>query len=376
MIIAFLSQWLYVVSLLAGFALCGFGLLYSFSGLSRYLYFAAPFIGILIVPFGANTFYSLLNISYRASAGLSVACCILYGALRFAPNAGTYLADLKRSPALSLSVCAALTVAAAVISCQAVTLYNQAPSILYVWGTDHGSYAHLADWLNNHTVDARPQWLPTPDAPYDSWPALMFGIDPRFGSYGLLAITSTLYGTSGLFAYDLTCAPCPRSGNSCACGPLCGFDICIFRNCRRALFFALARLRPYWLFWQTRCLSSGPYGSWPSTSVIPTRIPRPDGFAHACCRGSRNVSCRSGDGSAYFRHCGSSPTCRRFLATSQCAAFFGCIDVQRRDLNARHCERHRGQTCVFRLSANSATMAGGTSPDPRPRQPNRHYHRP
>jgi len=44
---------------------------------SRYWLFATPFAGLIIVPFGANAFYSLFLMSYRTSACLSAIGCIL-----------------------------------------------------------------------------------------------------------------------------------------------------------------------------------------------------------------------------------------------------------------------------------------------------------
>jgi hypothetical protein len=86
----------------------------------------------------------------------------------------------------------------------AATIRLHGPSILYIDGSDQGGYAHVADWLNAYGIDHWPR--ESPDWPYESWPAYMFAIDPRFGAYSLLAIIADLRGTSAIFSYDVACA--------------------------------------------------------------------------------------------------------------------------------------------------------------------------
>ncbi len=206
MIATFLNEWAFVIGVIAAFGTCGLGILAPFAGTSPYWFLGAPFAGLLIVPFGANTFYSHFLISYGASAGISGACCILLSIVSCFYYRARLSISVSSMTLGALGVMVGVVVVASVAIFEGATLHEQGPALLVAWGTDHFGYSHLADWLNNRLVSQRPQWLPTAERPYDSWPAIMFGTDPRFGSFGLVAIVSSLYGTSGMFAYDVASA--------------------------------------------------------------------------------------------------------------------------------------------------------------------------
>lgn len=196
----FAYEWAFVVGLILAFGVCGIGLVSPIAANARQIYFCAPLVGALAVPCGANVFYVLLRIGHTQSALIAAAGCLGLTILRLAMDrpafdrgAGLYgLVGL-----LTISVLAVLTLDAA-------TIRLHGPAILYIDGSDHGGYAHVADWLNANGID---DWaVESPDRPYESWPAYMFAIDPRFGAYSLLAIISQLHGTSAIFSYDVACA--------------------------------------------------------------------------------------------------------------------------------------------------------------------------
>ena len=159
-----------------------------------------------MVPFGANAFYSILRLSYPVAALISGGSCIFFGAVGAAVARKKIELRVEPLAVLAFGIVVLLTIAAIVLAYHSATLISRGPALLYVNYTDHGGYAHLADWLNTYRAGEEPAANPSADRPYASWPAAMFALDPRFGSFGLLAIVSTLKGTSGLFAYDITCA--------------------------------------------------------------------------------------------------------------------------------------------------------------------------
>jgi hypothetical protein len=198
------TESLFVLFVILGFGFCGIGLLLPFASTSRFWFLAAPFVGMLIIPFGALAFYSVLDIPYQLAGLIAAICCVIAAIARSLAAPLTCGFPLQRSILLVLVLCFVAIVAAAIVTCDYVTLNSGGPAIVYMHGRDQAGYGQLADWLNTHTVAERP--VASPDRPYDSWPDIMFALDPRFSSFGLLAIVATLHGTSGFFAYNVTCA--------------------------------------------------------------------------------------------------------------------------------------------------------------------------
>ena len=105
------------------------------------------------------------------------------------------------------------------------------PAIFFKYGTDQSGYAQMSDWLLHFPVSIRPvndggAW------PYQSYPEILFGIDPRFGTFGLLAIISAAVKTDGLFSYPLaTCVVVA-----------CGITSCVGVFTRRIMPFILGVL--------------------------------------------------------------------------------------------------------------------------------------
>jgi len=196
-VVTLLHEWSFLAAALLILGFCGHGALAPFTEGSKYSFLASPVAGMLLVPFGANTFYSMFDVSYRMALAAAAACCCALTLL-------TIIAEVRQKVRWSAVFIAALIGLAAVLATDTSTIIFHGPAITYLDGTDHGGYAHLADWLNGHTILEPP--LEMADRPYDSWPAYMFKVDPRFGSVGFLAAVSFLYGSSGIFAYDIACA--------------------------------------------------------------------------------------------------------------------------------------------------------------------------
>jgi hypothetical protein len=79
-----LAESLFAISVILGFGVYGVSLLLPFADTSRFWILAAPFAGMLIVPVGANAFYSVFDIPYRRAAVIAAICCVIAGILRVA----------------------------------------------------------------------------------------------------------------------------------------------------------------------------------------------------------------------------------------------------------------------------------------------------
>jgi hypothetical protein len=196
----FTWEWAFAVGLIFAFGACGIGFLTPFVANPRVIYFSAPLVGLLVVTFGANALYTLLRFEYAYSALTAAACCLALTALRLVMARPS----LDRRTILAGLVGLFVISAFAVVTNDFATIKLHGPAVFFMDGTDHAGYSHLADWLNLHGIGSGP--AESPDRPYESWPAYMFAYDPRFGSFGLLAIIARLHGTSGIFSYDVACA--------------------------------------------------------------------------------------------------------------------------------------------------------------------------
>ena len=201
-IFTFFRECLFAIGVMIAFGACGIGLLTSLGNRARFLVFSAPLVGLLVVPFGANAFYVLLGVSYSHAALISAACCLGLTAIylrRFVADFAPSFSDAFYGGIALLAISSA-----AVLTIDAATLQTHGPAIFYYDGTDHGGYAHVADWLDAHSIQHPP--IESADRPYESWPAYIFATDPRLGAFGLLGILADLRGTSAIFTYNLACA--------------------------------------------------------------------------------------------------------------------------------------------------------------------------
>jgi hypothetical protein len=164
----------------------------------RFVLLLSPVCGLLTLPPLVTLIYSTDRVSLFTSAVTAIvilSCLTLLNALRLRSTRS----DVLISGALLLVISAVATA----MFC-AATISTSIPSILYIDGSDHGGYAHAADWLLSHKIGQQP--VLSPKVPYDSWPVVMFTGDVRYSAFVSVALVALLNGTSGLFAYDLTCA--------------------------------------------------------------------------------------------------------------------------------------------------------------------------
>jgi hypothetical protein len=164
----------------------------------RFVLLLSPACGLLALPPLVTLIYSSDRVSVFASAVIAIvilSCLTLLSALRLRSTRS----DVFISGGLVLIIAGVATA----MFC-AATISAGTPSILYIDGSDHGGYAHAADWLMSHKIGQQP--VLSSKVPYDSWPVVMFTGDVRYSAFVSVALVALLNGTSGLFAYDLTCA--------------------------------------------------------------------------------------------------------------------------------------------------------------------------
>jgi hypothetical protein len=164
----------------------------------RFILLLSPAGGMLTLALLVTLFYTTDKLSFQQSAALALVLCVsltVLSSIRWRPSR----LDLCTSIVLLLSIAAIATG----MFC-AATLIAGSPSILYIDGSDHGGYAHAADWLLSHSFSQQP--LLSPEYPYDSWPVMMFTGDFRYSAFVFMTLMAMLNQTSGLFAYDLACA--------------------------------------------------------------------------------------------------------------------------------------------------------------------------
>lgn len=187
----------FTIELLAVFGICGWWALSPFQKWLRYPALMAPLSGILVVTLVSLSIYTLCKLSFLhsviAAVGLSLATStaswiFARPVIRFRESICPLLIGL-------------LVIAAAVWFTTITSTRLGEATFLYVDGTDHLGYAHLADWIISHRVTEIP--ATDPAKPYESWPALLFQIDPRFGSFSFLALVSLAADESAMFSYDL-----------------------------------------------------------------------------------------------------------------------------------------------------------------------------
>jgi len=166
---------------------------------------AAPLAGLLLAAVMIPALYSVAGLPFRQAALLALSGNL---AIRLAVG----LVERPR-PARSglLAQLALLAAVAGVVTILGAptTLRTGEPSLLDYQGTDQLGYAQPADWVLSRKASELPlrSWLlVTPDgpslAPYESWVQFMYSLDPRAGSYSLLAVTAWARGLSGMFAYE------------------------------------------------------------------------------------------------------------------------------------------------------------------------------
>lgn len=196
----FLVEWLFVLGMLIGYGVIGGFLVVPFRQALPFGFLAAPFAGLLLMAFGSAFSYNVLGlpllIGFLVTGVLGLA-----GTVWILRRAGVRV----RWRPLIVPLVATLLLAGAVTAITVSTsIMLGHPGIQYSHSTDHLGYAHLADWITAHPPSERPR--ANPAVPYESWPALLFDIDPRMGAFSTLALIAKIRGLSGTFSYDLASA--------------------------------------------------------------------------------------------------------------------------------------------------------------------------
>ena len=194
----FIEAWSSAALFMTTFGILGVGLIAPFAEELPFAFLAAPLAAITFIPMVANAVYALAGLTYRSSlvvAVLTAAVVLIAGGRRLKWKHGL-LQLLGAAAAVSLI---------ALLACDARSVLLGGPAIFFKYGTDQSGYAQMGDWLLQQTIQVRP----TNDGgvwPYQSWPEILFDIDPRFGSFGLLALVATVTKTHSLFAYPFATA--------------------------------------------------------------------------------------------------------------------------------------------------------------------------
>lgn len=160
--------------------------------------YVSPFIGLMIYALGLSSAYLAgINLHTASILILCVSSLITVLACCF-----TGFRPFLNITWIEAVFCVAVIGLLAFLIDHA-TITAHTPAVLYMDGTDHLGYAHVADWLRMHPRSIAP--VVDSFIPYQSWPAYMFAIDPRFGAYYLLTLASIVRSVPATFAYDFSC---------------------------------------------------------------------------------------------------------------------------------------------------------------------------
>lgn len=178
------------IFMLLSAGVCGWWLVAPWSERLANVKFVAPFAGLLLLPSGALLFYAATGLTFAWSAAAAALALLTATALT------------RPWPRLSLRdvLILLITATAATLIVSPASFKAGEPAMLFLRGTDQAGYAQLANWLLHHTVHDAP--VASSAQPLESWPAVMFASDPRFGSFAVLALISLLRGGPTLFSYD------------------------------------------------------------------------------------------------------------------------------------------------------------------------------
>lgn len=174
--------------LLAG--ACGWWLVAPWTKQVPHASLIAPFAGVIVLPATTLLVYAVTGMAFVWSAAAATVALLTATALaRPRPR-------LSRGDSLTLVI--AVLTASFIVTPASFEVGE--PAMLFLRGTDQAGYAQLASWLLHHTVNDAP--VASSMRPLESWPAVMFASDPRFGSFAMLALVTLMRGGPTLFSYD------------------------------------------------------------------------------------------------------------------------------------------------------------------------------
>jgi hypothetical protein len=193
----FVTESLWTISGLVAFGAIGAFAVIPFRSQVSYPLLMAPIAGVLIVGLGAAVLYCLVAVSFPMALLATVCSALATSAI------SAWLLPLRpaNSGALATQLTAGVLLAVVMsLLVSTSSIRYGSPGTLFVHGTDHAAYSHVADWIRVHTPLDRPR--ADPSVPYESLPAFIFQVDTRFGAFSVLAATATGRNLSGFLAYD------------------------------------------------------------------------------------------------------------------------------------------------------------------------------
>jgi hypothetical protein len=170
---------------------------------------AAPLAGIALWPLATLALYvgmpPALALSFDSAAYLAMSVLVLLGFLLIWLSGITFGAAWR-----SLATVAAACAIVAPIMMMA-SIDRGEPALLYVDGTDHMGYSHVADWFRSHTpqpviAGTVGPAVADPSQPYSAWPHLEVTTEPRGGAFAYLALVSIVSGQPAAFSFDAATA--------------------------------------------------------------------------------------------------------------------------------------------------------------------------
>ena len=197
----FIIEATYIFAALFLFGLSGLGAVLVLVRQSRFVLLASPLAGILLVNLVSLGVYSTLHLALGPAAAIGGSVCLF--------SSGSYVIIsspriAKRDLIFSGFCLISISIAYAFLSCDA-SIMNGDVSLLFTEGTDQFGYANVADWMRDHAPTA----FPFKDAPavsenlpYQSFPNIMLGYEPRMGAFAFLGIVGWLRSVPSTFAYD------------------------------------------------------------------------------------------------------------------------------------------------------------------------------
>ena len=201
----FIIEATYIFAALFLFGLSGLGAVLVLVRQSRFVLLASPLAGILLVNLVSLGVYSSLHLALGHAAAIGGSVCL------FSSGAYVIISSpriAKRDLIFSGFCLISISIAYAFLSCYA-SIMNGDVSLLFTEGTDQFGYANVADWMRDHAPTA----FPFKDAPavsenlpYQSFPNIMLGYEPRMGAFAFLGIVGWLRSVPSTFAYDTASA--------------------------------------------------------------------------------------------------------------------------------------------------------------------------
>jgi hypothetical protein len=184
----------------------GLSVLGGITGRCPLILFALPQAGLLVLTVATTLVASVLHVRLDVAMALAIPLC---GVL-----AGCSVLLNGFRPASSEIVFFAVTTVVvsafcAWTTCASANLFGK-PSVLYADGTDQLGYAQMADWMRAHVPSGKMSYAAVPRAdplyPYESFPNLMLGSEPRIGAFVFVGIVGVLERLPSSFAFDSACA--------------------------------------------------------------------------------------------------------------------------------------------------------------------------